>query len=125
MARILVLTCLLEGSVSHNNALSDKLKLDQEVVLPMEWFLQQVLVVLWLQMNMKLLKGRDILGVCAGRFHSVVYTADGVYTCGLNAGQIGQWCCEVFEVMCERDSYRSVKVLWGPYWECLWRQKSF
>ncbi|KAL8560153.1 hypothetical protein ACOMHN_021648 [Nucella lapillus] len=42
------------------------------------------------KMNVKLLKGRNILGVCAGRFHSVVYTVDGVYTCGLNAGQIGQ-----------------------------------
>ena len=107
VACIVVLTYLLEGS---SDALSDKLKLDQEVVLPMEWFLQQVLVALWLQMNVKLLKGRDILGGCAGRFHSVVYTADGVYTCGLNAGQIGQWCCAVFGVTCERDSFGFVKV---------------
>ncbi|KAK7108349.1 inhibitor of Bruton tyrosine kinase-like [Littorina saxatilis] len=41
------------------------------------------------KMNLKLLKGKPILGVFAGRFHSVVCTADGLYTCGLNAGQIG------------------------------------
>lgn len=41
------------------------------------------------KINLKLLKGKRIIGMCAGRFHTVVYTADGVYTCGLNAGQIG------------------------------------
>ena len=55
-------------------------------------------------------EGEGHPGGCAGRFHSVVYTADGVYTCGLNAGQIGQWCCAVFGVTCERDSFGFVKV---------------
>lgn len=41
------------------------------------------------KMNLKVLKGKAILGVCAGRYHSVIYTADGLYTCGLNAGQLG------------------------------------
>nr|KAG5696780.1 hypothetical protein BaRGS_012803 [Batillaria attramentaria] len=41
------------------------------------------------QLNLKILKGKPVLGVCAGRFHTVVYTGDGIYTCGLNAGQIG------------------------------------
>ncbi|XP_025096853.1 inhibitor of Bruton tyrosine kinase-like isoform X2 [Pomacea canaliculata] len=43
-----------------------------------------------LKMNVKLLKGKTIRGIGAGRFHTVVYTTDGVFTCGLNAGQIGQ-----------------------------------
>lgn len=37
----------------------------------------------------KLWKGRQIKGICAGRFHSVVYTDNAVFTCGLNAGQLG------------------------------------
>ena len=35
-------------------------------------------------------KGKKFIGVCAQRFHSVVYTADSVLTCGLNAGQLGK-----------------------------------
>lgn len=35
------------------------------------------------------MKGKSILGVCSGRFHTVIYTADSVYTFGLNAGQLG------------------------------------
>ncbi|XP_041354992.1 inhibitor of Bruton tyrosine kinase-like isoform X2 [Gigantopelta aegis] len=41
------------------------------------------------QVNTKVLKGRKIVGVCAGRFHTVLYTCDAVYTFGLNAGQLG------------------------------------
>ncbi|XP_076444948.1 inhibitor of Bruton tyrosine kinase-like [Babylonia areolata] len=41
------------------------------------------------KVNVKLLKGKTIVGIYAGRFHSVAHTVDGVYTCGLNAGQIG------------------------------------
>ncbi|XP_067674243.1 inhibitor of Bruton tyrosine kinase-like [Haliotis asinina] len=37
----------------------------------------------------KLWKGRNVLGVCVGNFHTVVYTADAVFTFGLNAGQLG------------------------------------
>ncbi|CAC5394250.1 unnamed protein product [Mytilus coruscus] len=39
--------------------------------------------------NGKILKGKQIKGICAGRFHSVVYTDSAVFTCGLNAGQLG------------------------------------
>ncbi|XP_076077944.1 inhibitor of Bruton tyrosine kinase-like [Mytilus galloprovincialis] len=39
--------------------------------------------------NGKVLKGKQIKGICAGRFHSVVYTNHAVFTCGLNAGQLG------------------------------------
>ena len=43
-----------------------------------------------LQVNSKNLKGKTIKGVCVGRFHTVLYTSDAVYTCGLNAGQLGE-----------------------------------
>ena len=35
-------------------------------------------------------KGQEVLGISAGRFHSVVYTSSAVFTCGLNAGQLGK-----------------------------------
>lgn len=41
-------------------------------------------------MTSKNLKGKLIKGVCVGRFHTVLYTSDAVYTCGLNAGQLGK-----------------------------------
>ncbi|XP_005101796.1 inhibitor of Bruton tyrosine kinase [Aplysia californica] len=41
------------------------------------------------QMNLKPLKGKSVSGVCVGRFHSVVWTPDSVFTVGLNAGQLG------------------------------------
>lgn len=41
------------------------------------------------QLNLKMLKGRPVFGVCAGRFHTVLYTKDSVFTFGLNAGQLG------------------------------------
>ncbi|XP_048239918.1 inhibitor of Bruton tyrosine kinase-like [Haliotis rufescens] len=41
------------------------------------------------QIYAKLWKGRNVLGVCVGSFHTVVYTADAVFTFGLNAGQLG------------------------------------
>ncbi|XP_076307674.1 LOW QUALITY PROTEIN: inhibitor of Bruton tyrosine kinase [Tachypleus tridentatus] len=41
------------------------------------------------QLSLKFLKGREIIGVCAARFHSVLYTKDAVFTYGLNAGQLG------------------------------------
>jgi t-SNARE complex subunit (syntaxin) len=44
-------------------------------------------------MSGKILKGREIKGICAGRYHSVVYTNNAVFTCGLNAGQLGKICC--------------------------------
>ena len=43
------------------------------------------------QMNHKVFKGKTIEGVCAQRFHTVVYTKDAIYTFGLNAGQLGRF----------------------------------
>uniref|UniRef100_A0A2C9LAN8 BTB domain-containing protein n=1 Tax=Biomphalaria glabrata TaxID=6526 RepID=A0A2C9LAN8_BIOGL len=40
-------------------------------------------------MNLKPLKGKSISGVCVGRFHTVIWTPDSVFTVGLNAGQLG------------------------------------
>ncbi|XP_076136323.1 inhibitor of Bruton tyrosine kinase [Alosa pseudoharengus] len=37
----------------------------------------------------KTLKGRYVIGVAAGRFHTVMWTHDAVYTVGLNGGQLG------------------------------------
>ncbi|XP_078373752.1 inhibitor of Bruton tyrosine kinase-like isoform X1 [Oculina patagonica] len=39
--------------------------------------------------QLKLWKSKDIVGVAAGRYHSVFFTRHEVYTCGLNAGQLG------------------------------------
>ncbi|XP_054716016.1 inhibitor of Bruton tyrosine kinase-like isoform X2 [Uloborus diversus] len=39
--------------------------------------------------SLKFLKGKEIVGVRAARFHSVIYTKSCVYTFGLNAGQLG------------------------------------
>ncbi|XP_048209598.1 inhibitor of Bruton tyrosine kinase isoform X2 [Perognathus longimembris pacificus] len=41
------------------------------------------------QMQAKYLKGRTIVGVAAGRFHTVLWTREAVYTLGLNGGQLG------------------------------------
>ncbi|XP_006143411.1 LOW QUALITY PROTEIN: inhibitor of Bruton tyrosine kinase [Tupaia chinensis] len=41
------------------------------------------------QMQAKYLKGKAIIGVAAGRFHTVLWTREAVYTMGLNGGQLG------------------------------------
>ncbi|XP_006873336.1 PREDICTED: inhibitor of Bruton tyrosine kinase isoform X3 [Chrysochloris asiatica] len=41
------------------------------------------------QMQAKYLKGRTVIGVAAGRFHTVLWTREAVYTLGLNGGQLG------------------------------------
>ncbi|XP_016105091.1 inhibitor of Bruton tyrosine kinase-like [Sinocyclocheilus grahami] len=41
------------------------------------------------QVTSKSLKGRSVIGVAAGRFHTVLWTRDAVYTVGLNGGQLG------------------------------------
>ncbi|KAM6968095.1 inhibitor of Bruton tyrosine kinase [Aplochiton taeniatus] len=41
------------------------------------------------QVSSKTLKGRTIIGVAAGRFHTVLWTREAVYTIGLNGGQLG------------------------------------
>ena len=39
----------------------------------------------------KTLKNKEIRGMAAGRFHTVVYTREAVFTLGLNAGQLGMY----------------------------------
>uniref|UniRef100_A0A672QNQ8 Inhibitor of Bruton tyrosine kinase n=1 Tax=Sinocyclocheilus grahami TaxID=75366 RepID=A0A672QNQ8_SINGR len=41
------------------------------------------------QVTSKSLKGRSVIGVATGRFHTVLWTRDAVYTIGLNGGQLG------------------------------------
>ncbi|KAM4694566.1 inhibitor of Bruton tyrosine kinase [Discoglossus pictus] len=41
------------------------------------------------QVQAKTLKGKTVVGVAAGRFHTVLWTKDAVYTMGLNGGQLG------------------------------------
>ncbi|XP_066558364.1 inhibitor of Bruton tyrosine kinase [Amia ocellicauda] len=41
------------------------------------------------QVLSKSLKGRTVIGVAAGRFHTVLWTKEAVYTVGLNGGQLG------------------------------------
>lgn len=41
------------------------------------------------QVSSKTLKGRMVIGVAAGRFHTVLWTREAVYTMGLNGGQLG------------------------------------
>lgn len=36
------------------------------------------------------MKGRMVIGVAAGRFHTVLWTKEAVYTMGLNGGQLGK-----------------------------------
>ncbi|XP_053566453.1 inhibitor of Bruton tyrosine kinase [Bombina bombina] len=41
------------------------------------------------QIQAKILKGKTVIGVAAGRFHTVLWTREAVYTLGLNGGQLG------------------------------------
>ncbi|XP_069743488.1 inhibitor of Bruton tyrosine kinase isoform X2 [Narcine bancroftii] len=41
------------------------------------------------QVQSKNLKGRTVIGVAVGRFHTVLWTKDALYTMGLNGGQLG------------------------------------
>ncbi|TNN60589.1 Inhibitor of Bruton tyrosine kinase [Liparis tanakae] len=42
-----------------------------------------------MQVFSKTLRGRTVVGVAAGRFHTVLWTREAVYTMGLNGGQLG------------------------------------
>lgn len=44
-----------------------------------------------MQVFSKMLKGRTVIGVAAGRFHTVLWTREAVYTMGLNGGQLGKF----------------------------------
>ncbi|KAL4233187.1 hypothetical protein ACF0H5_007871 [Mactra antiquata] len=39
--------------------------------------------------NSKTIKGKQVIGISTGRFHTIVYTSSAVFSCGLNAGQLG------------------------------------
>ncbi|XP_041043865.1 inhibitor of Bruton tyrosine kinase isoform X5 [Carcharodon carcharias] len=41
------------------------------------------------QVQSKTLKGRTVIGVAVGRFHTVLWTREALYTMGLNGGQLG------------------------------------
>lgn len=41
------------------------------------------------QVTTKNHKGKRVMSVCAGRFHTALFTSDSVFTFGLNAGQLG------------------------------------
>ena len=41
-------------------------------------------------LSLKFLKGKEVVGVRAARFHSVIFTKECLYTFGLNAGQLGK-----------------------------------
>ncbi|KAM4633285.1 inhibitor of Bruton tyrosine kinase isoform 2-T2 [Polymixia lowei] len=41
------------------------------------------------QVFSKTLRGRTVIGVAAGRFHTVLWTREALYTMGLNGGQLG------------------------------------
>ncbi|KAM9317281.1 inhibitor of Bruton tyrosine kinase [Gastrophryne carolinensis] len=41
------------------------------------------------QVQAKTLKGKSVIGVAAGRFHTVLWSKDSVFTMGLNGGQLG------------------------------------
>nr|DBA26453.1 TPA: hypothetical protein GDO54_010709 [Pyxicephalus adspersus] len=41
------------------------------------------------QVQAKTLKGKSVIGVAAGRFHTVIWSKDAVFTMGLNGGQLG------------------------------------
>ena len=47
---------------------------------------------------MKLWKGKCIIGAAAGRYHSVLFTRKEVFSCGLNAGQLGKASTYLFTV---------------------------
>ncbi|XP_020627308.1 inhibitor of Bruton tyrosine kinase-like [Orbicella faveolata] len=61
---------------------------------------------LWPKMvQLKLWKSKDIVGAAAGRYHSVFFTRHEVYTCGLNAGQLGHAKGEKFQTLPRQVQY--------------------
>ncbi|KAH9507256.1 hypothetical protein Btru_056735 [Bulinus truncatus] len=56
-------------------------------------------------MNLKPLKGKSISGICVGRFHTVLWTPDSVFTVGLNAGQLGHQRGDKYQTTLRQVSY--------------------
>ncbi|KAK3580483.1 hypothetical protein CHS0354_001084 [Potamilus streckersoni] len=72
---------LMEGNIVYSCGLNDFHQLGQFPAPDKSLVPKQVYA--------KVFKGKAILGVCTGRFHTVIYTSDAVFTFGLNAGQLG------------------------------------
>lgn len=49
--------------------------------------------------HLKVWRGKDIVGAAAGRYHSVFFTKHEVYSCGLNAGQLGHQKGEEYQTL--------------------------
>ncbi|KAL3883749.1 hypothetical protein ACJMK2_029983 [Sinanodonta woodiana] len=72
---------LMEGNIVYSCGLNDCHQLGQFPAPDKSLVPKQVYA--------KVFKGKSILGVCTGRFHTVIYTSDAVFTFGINAGQLG------------------------------------
>lgn len=49
--------------------------------------------------HLKVWRGKDVVGAAAGRYHSVFFTRHEVYSCGLNAGQLGHQKGEKYQTL--------------------------
>uniref|UniRef100_A0A8B9L1R5 BTB domain-containing protein n=1 Tax=Astyanax mexicanus TaxID=7994 RepID=A0A8B9L1R5_ASTMX len=86
---------LVEGLLSHHCSKIAAAR-DHTVVLTEEGYVYTFGLNTYHQLGLspppvtsKSLKGRTVIGVAAGRFHTVLWTRDAVYTMGLNGGQLG------------------------------------
>ena len=72
------------------------------------------------QVQMKLRKGKYMIGAAAGRYHSVFFTRNEVYSCGLNAGQLGKARVDSFTVYyvlkCSQSCYKIMCSLGTMVW---------
>uniref|UniRef100_A0A671WF08 Inhibitor of Bruton tyrosine kinase n=1 Tax=Sparus aurata TaxID=8175 RepID=A0A671WF08_SPAAU len=86
---------MVEGLMSHHCSQVAAAK-DHTVVLTEEGYVYTFGLNTFHQLGLapppvfsKTLKGRTVIGVAAGRFHTVLWTREAVYTMGLNGGQLG------------------------------------
>uniref|UniRef100_A0A8C4E279 Inhibitor of Bruton agammaglobulinemia tyrosine kinase n=1 Tax=Dicentrarchus labrax TaxID=13489 RepID=A0A8C4E279_DICLA len=84
---------MVEGLMSHHCSQVAAAK-DHTVVLTEEGYVYTFGLNTFHQLGLapppaSTLKGRTVIGVAAGRFHTVLWTREAVYTMGLNGGQLG------------------------------------
>uniref|UniRef100_A0A672ZKU4 BTB domain-containing protein n=1 Tax=Sphaeramia orbicularis TaxID=375764 RepID=A0A672ZKU4_9TELE len=84
---------MVEGLMSHHCSRVAAAK-DHTVVLTEEGYVYTFGLNTFHQLGLtpppaSMLKGRTVIGVAAGRFHTVLWTREAVYTMGLNGGQLG------------------------------------
>uniref|UniRef100_A0A6Q2Z7N8 BTB domain-containing protein n=1 Tax=Esox lucius TaxID=8010 RepID=A0A6Q2Z7N8_ESOLU len=86
---------MVEGLMSHHCSQVSAAK-DHTVVLTEEGYVYTFGLNTYHQLGLapppvfsKTLKGRTVIGVAAGRFHTVLWTREAVYSMGLNGGQLG------------------------------------